>query len=467
MKTTRLAIGTILLASVAAVTMPLTAEAFRGGGGGGHVGGGGGGHIGGGGMHFGGGHFGGGHFGGGHFGGGHFGGGGFRMGGGHFGGFRTGGFRSGGFSHHAFSAPGRGLNHSLANRAAHGGHPFATRTAGSFSHRAFFRDGFHGFHRFGVFGWVGPLFWPYAFSDIYCDIFWGYWGYGCADPYWSAAYGDPFWDYGYGDIYGGLFSPFAFADLAPYLPNGPSSVRVARSKGAAPANAIAQMCGDDTKEVAGWPIDRIQQLISPDDQQRKALDDLSDASVKAAQIIKSGCPTSVAFTPTGRLAAMQQRVEAMEQAVETVRGPLDAFYGSLTEEQKAKFNVASEPVSAPQKNRRQREAAQTCTAANAQTQWPEGRIESALHPTEEQQAKLKALQTATAQAAEQLAAACPSEMPATPPARLAAVAKRLDVMRAAVKNVRSALDDLYADLSDEQKAQFNQLGQSRSAERQG
>jgi hypothetical protein len=58
-------------------------------------------------------------------------------------------------------------------------------------------------------------------------------------------------------------------------------------------------------------------------------------------------------------------------------------------------------------------------------------------------------------------------MPATPPARLAAVAKRLDVMHSAVKNVRSALDDLYADLSDEQKAQFNRLGQSRSAERQG
>jgi LTXXQ motif family protein len=88
-----------------------------------------------------------------------------------------------------------------------------------------------------------------------------------------------------------------------------------------------------------------------------------------------------------------------------------------------------------------------------------------VRPNEEQHAKLKALQSAATQAADELAAACPSEMPTTPPARLAAVSKRLDVMLGTVKNVRSALDDFYADLSDEQKAQFNRIGQSRSAER--
>jgi hypothetical protein len=372
-----------------------------------------------------------------------------------------GGFHSAGISHQAFHGGNRGLNHA-------GRGPLATRTAASFAHRGFGRNAFFhgaGFHRFGVFGWVGPLFWPYAYNDIYCSVFWGYWGYGCADPAWTLAYGDPFWDYGYSDIYGGLFSPFAFADLAPYLPNGPSSVRVARSKGGpAPASAIAQMCGDDTKEVAGWPIDRVQELVSPDDKQRAALDDLANASMKAAQIIKSGCPTSVAFTPTGRLEAMEQRIEAMEQAVATVRGPLDAFYSSLSDEQKAKFTAASPP--APQ-NGRHRTAAQSCTAANASTQWPETRIEAALHPTEAQQAKLKALQSTTTQAAEQLVASCPAELPTTPPARLAAISKRLDAMMTAVKSVRGALDDLYATLSDEQKAQFNQIGQSHAAEHQG
>jgi hypothetical protein len=442
--------------------MPLTADAaFRGGGGGG-------------------GHFGGFRGGGG---GGHFGG--FR--GGHIGGMRFGhGPRIGNFhsGRHAFRAPHTATSHTVTNHAvtnhtvtnhavtnhvtAH--HGLATRVSHGFSPRAFHNAAFlHGFHRFGVFGWVGPLFWPYAFGDIYCSVFWGYWGYGCADPYWNAAYGDPFWGYGYSDVYGGVFSPFAFSDLAPYLPNGPSSVRHARSRsGTAPVNAIAQMCGDETREVAGWPIDRIQQLIAPDDQQRAALDDLAAASVKAAQIIKAGCPSGVAFTPTGRLAVMEQRIEAMQQAVGAVRGPLEAFYGSLSEDQKAKFNAAaSQPAPAAPADGGQR-AVHGCTAtAAASAAWPEEQIEAVLHPNEAQQTKLRALQSAAAQAAERLAASCPADMPATPTARLAAVSNRLDAMLTAVRTVRHALNDLYGDLSDEQKAQFNQIGQSRTSARQG
>jgi LTXXQ motif family protein len=310
------------------------------------------------------------------------------------------------------------------------------------------------------------VFWPYAYNDISCGVFWGYWGYGCADPFWTAAYGDAFWGYGFGDIFGGLFSPLASADLATYLPNAPSGVRQARSKdgSAAPASAIAQMCGDDDKEVTGWPIARIQQLVSPgDQQQRMALDDLSNASVKAAQIIKDGCPTSVALTPPGRLAAMQQRIEAMQRAVETVRGPLDAFYRSLTEEQKARFNVSNQPVLS--QNSRTPTPEQSCSAASSASQWPAARIETAIHPNEAQEKKLKALQSAAAEAAEQLAASCPSELPATPLARLEAIAERLDVMLKAVKTVRVAVEDLYGDLSDEQKAQFNQIGLAHTAER--
>jgi len=62
---------------------------------------------------------------------------------------------------------------------------------------------------------------------------------------------------------------------------------------------------------------------------------------------------------------------------------------------------------------------------------------------------------------EQLTASCPAELPTTPPGRLAAISKRLDVMLTAVKSVRTALDDLYGDLSDEQKGRFNKIGQSR------
>ncbi len=358
--------------------------------------------------------------------------------------------------------------HAFANNSRFGGDRFGRFGGDRFGHDRFGRFGGDRFGHFGRFGggfggWVGPVFWPYAFSDIYCDVFWGYWGYGCADPYWGLAFGNPFWDYGYGDIFtGGIFSPYGFDDLAGYLPGTRSAGRRTRSNVASASEQIAEMCGNDSREVADWPIDRIRQLVAPNDQQSAALDDLANASVQAAQIIKNACPTSVAFTPTGRLEAMQQRIEAMEQAVGVVREPLDRFYGGLTDEQKAKLNAADQAQAQP--NARVQGLAQSC-AKTAATEWPEARIEAAVRPNEEQMAKLKALQNAATQAANRLAASCPSELPTTPPARLAAVSQRLDAMLAAVKSVRAALDDFYADLSDEQKAQFNKIGQSRTAER--
>ena len=63
-----------------------------------------------------------------------------------------------------------------------------------------------------------------------------------------------------------------------------------------------------------------------------------------------------------------------------------------------------------------------------------------------------------------LKTSCPADDAVTPPARLAAVGKRLDTMLQAVKLVRSALDDFYGTLSDEQKAQFEAIGPRRTAD---
>ena len=90
-------------------------------------------------------------------------------------------------------------------------------------------------------------------------------------------------------------------------------------------------------------------------------------------------------------------------------------------------------------------------------------IEARVHPTDAQRASLTALQDATAKAADMLKASCQTSEAITPPARLEAVRKRLDVMLEGVKSVRAALDDFYGKLSDEQKAQFEAIGQRRSA----
>jgi hypothetical protein len=310
-------------------------------------------------------------------------------------------------------------------------------------------------HRNGGYGWVGPLFWPFAYYDIYDYAMWGY------------GYDDPFWDYGYNDIYAGIFSPYGYDDLAGYWPQGSNAQASARQGPGVPTAApdqLTQMCGEDSRDIAGLPIDQIQQAIAPNDAQRAALDDLANASVKAAQDIKAACPTQIALTAPARLAAMQQRIDAMISAAGTVQPPLQKFYDLLNDEQKARLNALGE-------DQRRAEAAKSkngslagnCEAAQTVTDWPSAEIDAKLHPTDEQRASLAALRDANAKAADMLKNSCQTTEAITPPARLEAVGKRLDVMLQAVKTVRIALDDLYGKLSDEQKAQFEAIGPRRTA----
>jgi hypothetical protein len=326
--------------------------------------------------------------------------------------------------------------------------------------------GGHGWwrHRHGGYGWVGPLFWPFAYYDVYDYAMWGYGD----DP--------GFWDYGYNDIYAGLFAPYGYDDLAGYLPEGTSVTTISRSgnersghesnSGTATSEQLTQMCGDDSRDIAGIPIDQIQQAIQPNDAQRAALDDLANASVKAAQDIRAACPTKVAVTAPDRLASMQQRIEAMISAVQTVEPPLQKFYDLLNDEQKARLNALGQQQGskkAANDNDKNASPASNCdTAQPGVTDWPTSAIEARVHPTEAQRASLTALQDASAKAADLLKSSCQTGDAITPPARLEAVGKRLDTMLQAVKMVRTALNDFYGKLNDEQKAQFEAIGPDRS-----
>jgi len=53
------------------------------------------------------------------------------------------------------------------------------------------------------------------------------------------------------------------------------------------------------------------------------------------------------LTPTGRVEAMEKRLDTTLSAVKTVYPPLAKFYNSLSDEQKARFNslrAASRPT---------------------------------------------------------------------------------------------------------------------------
>lgn len=89
---------------------------------------------------------------------------------------------------------------------------------------------------------------------------------------------------------------------------------------------------------------------------------------------------------------------------------------------------------------------------------PTEKTADVVKPTDAQQDGLKQLQDATAKAVSVLQAACPEEVPLTPPGRLAAMGTQLKAMVEAAKTIKPALDSFYASLSDEQKARFDRIG---------
>jgi hypothetical protein len=325
-------------------------------------------------------------------------------------------------------------------------------------------------HRHGGFGWVGPLFWPFAYYDFYDYAWWG-------DPYDYA-----FWDYGYDDIYAGIFSPYGYNDYegyAAYLPpRGGGGPRVATQGSGTPTGStpqteptqLAQMCGDDVSGIAGLPIEKYRQAIQPNAEQQAALDELARASARAAQDIKNACPTQVGLTAPTRLALMEQRIEAMIAAVRTVQPPLENLYGLLSDEQKARLTALGQDQRQDQRQGGRRQGtsgaslAQSCNAAQSSTNsWPTDELERTLHLTDAQRAGLTELQNASVNAAEMLKA-CPPDNALTPPARLKAVETRLETMLQAVQTVHGALTAFYAQLSDEQKARFETLGPQRTGQ---
>jgi ABC-type transporter MlaC component len=106
---------------------------------------------------------------------------------------------------------------------------------------------------------------------------------------------------------------------------------------------LAQACGSSARPITNLPINQIEQILHPNDVQRAALQELADATAKAAEVLKENCPQDQPLTPPARMAAMEQRLNAMLQALNIVQPALAKFYNSLTDEQKARFDRMPPP----------------------------------------------------------------------------------------------------------------------------
>ena len=314
--------------------------------------------------------------------------------------------------------------------------------------------------------WYGPVFWPYAYADIF-----GY-------TFWANGYEPGYWAYAYDDFFDGVFWGYDGPPAEYVYESDEASVRTARKSAPAKYSTARALCKQPGSGITAWPFDDIVKKVKLDGEQKQLLDEMRDASKDAAKQFAESCPpdSNFASTPPGRLDAMTARLNATLQAVGVVRPSLERFYASLSDEQKERFNeLGPNEAKIAAASQKTESKSETQGSGNDQTatncgdpkpglaNLPIERIEDAVNPSEEQGRKLKDLETATNDAVGILQTACPDDVPITPPGRLEAMEKRLKAMVEAANTVKPSLDSFYSSLDDEQKARFNKLGRQIAA----
>jgi hypothetical protein len=312
------------------------------------------------------------------------------------------------------------------------------------------------------------VFWPFLLGDLFSYALWPYdyyypfWSYGTALDY---DYGPYIPAYGYNG-YNGLSNIYGYATAtgndryatrANQMPVPPDVTQIPPD--------VTQSCGGFAPGVTSFPIDLIRQAIHPTGGQITFLDDLAAASSRASAILNASCPSEPPLTPLARLDAVERRLEATIQAIETIRPPLANLYESLSDEQRQRLDAigAKEArygigTGAGGSSGAIALASLCSDQATNFTRLPAQRIQEIVKPTGPQEGALEDLKQASEKAADELRASCPTQLAESLAARLDGMTARLDAMVRAVKNLRPTLATFYASLSDEQKAQFNNMG---------
>jgi hypothetical protein len=296
-------------------------------------------------------------------------------------------------------------------------------------------------------GMVGPLAWPTAYADML-----GY-------ALWPDDYGGEFRAHGFDVIADSVTGRFGRPPARSSDAAGPATNGAA----AADAGGPSGLCNDGVQAQDDWPSARIEQTVQLTDPQRDALKKLQAAFDDSVKAVRAGCRDTTSLPPSGRLNVLVQRLWAVRDAGTSIRAPLKAFYDSLTDAQKAGFQIKQPPQAA------QQTANNPGGAMGRQVQACAGRItgdadhmiqqiEQTIRPGKEQAAGLQALHKTSSTMAQLLAASCVQPIPADPLARLDAADNQLTTMNYAATAMQIALDGFYAQLDTNRKARFDSLG---------
>ncbi|HEY6256031.1 MAG TPA: hypothetical protein VIY51_09595 [Xanthobacteraceae bacterium] len=251
--------------------------------------------------------------------------------------------------------------------------------------------------------------WPTASPSAYEDLL-GY-------VLWPADYSDHLWNHGYGDIMNALLTPMAANpdQAASMIANG--------------------MCSAKASDLADRLVARTREIIAPTPAQQAALDELSAA---LRQAIERG-RVSVCSGTGDPLKRMVDGLWTMWDATLLLQDPLEKFYDSLTDAQKAK--LAGE-TSAGQA------LARVCADQHS-GDWSPERLAQALGAGEAQRLTLATLRERSSELIKFLAGSCPEGSEPTPLDRLQAARNRMNALLYVVMSMSPAVSELYGARADD------------------
>jgi len=238
-------------------------------------------------------------------------------------------------------------------------------------------------------------------------------------------------------------------------------------RGRGPFGAVVEKlirgCGQQGADFGNWPFDALARIAGADEDQRTALTALRDSAKKPAERLAADCPQDVPAAPSTRLEAVEQGIDAMLAAFDRVEPALQAFYGALDDEQKARLyrdmmaapaagNAAEttgrrdtrEDARQANSSRRHRSRAAYASAGRAGAEraaaardtsgpgrsamceelatvlrsWPVREIERDVRLSSAQRVAFYELVTSSLKAADTLGGACPGETALTPVGRM-------------------------------------------------
>jgi hypothetical protein len=101
----------------------------------------------------------------------------------------------------------------------------------------------------------------------------------------------------------------------------------------------AQICHMQAEAASARTAARIRAAVAPTPEQEAPLRTLTETSAGMAKLAVASCPAEPPANALARFDAVLTRLDAMLYAIVVVTTPLDVFYGSLSDDQKARFDA--------------------------------------------------------------------------------------------------------------------------------